>query len=163
MKTSCQILDSYDAEKLFKSWNVTVRNVFMLDRKTHRCLIEPLSNHLHLKVMLLQRFLKFHQALISSPKFTVRYLARLITNDMRTTAGRTLSFLENQCKVKKGAWQELSGSRIKSKLMYASPNPGEEWKLSLASNLLQIRMGNSDLLGFTSEEIDDLLHFVCTK
>ena len=45
-------LMSKDAEKVYTSWNVTVRNVFGLNRRTHRNLIEPLSNCLHLKGML---------------------------------------------------------------------------------------------------------------
>ena len=102
-RSSLWDLLSCDAEELFKSWNVTIRNAFLLDRTTNRCLIEPLLNHLHLKVMLLSRFLKFHKEFINSPKFSVRYLAMLFTQDMRTTTAKTLSFLEEQCHVRKGS------------------------------------------------------------
>ena len=56
-------LYSNDAEKIYKSWNVTVRNVFSLDRKTHCRLIEPLSGCFHLKTALLSRYVKFYQTL----------------------------------------------------------------------------------------------------
>ena len=82
---------------------------------------------------------------------------------MRTTAGRTLRFLENQCNVRKGSWPELTASKVKSKLVYASPKPGDEWTICLASNLLQIRMGNSDLDGFSNDEVENILHYICTN
>ena len=52
-------LKSKDAEKLYRSWNVMVRNVLSVDRRTHRFLIEPLSGHLHLQTMLMSRLVTF--------------------------------------------------------------------------------------------------------
>ena len=75
-------LRSKDAEKLYRSWNVMVRNVLSLDRRTHRFLIEPLSGHLHLKTKLMSRLVTFYRGLVNSPKFTVRFLARLEERDM---------------------------------------------------------------------------------
>ena len=37
-------LTSKECEQLYRSWNVTVRNVFKLNRTTHRNLIEPFSD-----------------------------------------------------------------------------------------------------------------------
>ena len=45
-------LYSKDVDKIFKSWNVTVRNVLKLPFTTHRYLIEPLSACMHPKTML---------------------------------------------------------------------------------------------------------------
>ena len=119
--------------------------------------------HQHLKVTLLCRFLKFHKDLIASPKFTIRCLARLATSDMRTTAGRTLTYLEKQCNIERGTWEKLSPQKVKSSLMYVSPPAGNEWISSLGSSLLQIRNGNLALPGFSSYEVDKLFHDVCTK
>ena len=111
--------------------------------------------------MLLSRFLKFHRELVKSSKFTIRFLARLTVGDMRTTAGRTIRYLEDQCNAKKGSWETLTTNMIKSKLVYASPHVDDEWKPSLASDLLNIRQGNNDLSGFSREEIEELLHYIC--
>ena len=43
---------SADCEKLYKSWNVSIRNAFNVDRCTHRYLIETISESMHPKVML---------------------------------------------------------------------------------------------------------------
>lgn len=74
--TSALLWDFSSGEfnRLLKSWNVTIREVFRLDRRTHRCLIESLSNTRHLKTMILSRFVTFAQKLLKSKKFTVRFL-----------------------------------------------------------------------------------------
>ena len=77
-------LRSNEAERLYKSWNFTIRNVLSLDRKTNSFLIEPLSDHRHLKTMLMSRLVKFHKGLANSPKFTIRFMARLGVKDQRT-------------------------------------------------------------------------------
>ena len=53
--TGSQLWDlfSNECERLYKSWNVTIRQVFNLDRKTQRSLIEPISGFNHLKTMLI--------------------------------------------------------------------------------------------------------------
>ena len=53
------LLLSKECERLFTAWNVTVRNVFNLNRKTHRNLIEELSQTIHLKTAVLSRYLTF--------------------------------------------------------------------------------------------------------
>ena len=50
-------INSAECQKLYKSWNVTVRQVYNLDRCSHRYryLIEPVSQCLHPKVMIASR------------------------------------------------------------------------------------------------------------
>ena len=43
-------------EKLYKSYNVALRNILRIDRCSHRYLLEPLSRVLHLKTMLSSKF-----------------------------------------------------------------------------------------------------------
>ena len=109
---------SNEAEKLYRSWNVMVRNFLNLDKKTHRSLIEPLSGHLHLKTMLLSRFVRFHKGLVNSPKFTVRFLARLAERDQRTVHGKTLNWLLGQCKVEH--IDDLTSNLVKRNVVYSS-------------------------------------------
>ena len=44
-------LQSPECEKLYVSWNVTIRQIFNLSRRTHRYLIEPVPQIQHLKVL----------------------------------------------------------------------------------------------------------------
>ena len=117
-------LQSKDCERMFNSWNVTIQKVLNVSFKTHRFLIEPLSKQCHLKTLLLSRYLKFYRSLIDSPKFTVRYLARIFENDQRTVLGTTLQYLSKQCHIKKDDLYKINPQLVKSRLMF-DPVPPE--------------------------------------
>ena len=82
---------SNDCERLYRSFNVAVRQIFKVDRCTHRYLIESLSNCLHLKTAITSKFVTFYQKLVSSAKMPVRFLAKICQRDLRTVLGRTLA------------------------------------------------------------------------
>ena len=86
---------STDCERLYKSWNVTIRQVFGVDRCTHRYLIETISNSMHPKVMLSSRYVAFYRSISKSTKFPVRLLARFFKADKITVLGKTLETLCN--------------------------------------------------------------------
>ena len=71
-------LFSSDCQKLFNSYNsynVMLRNVFNLDRTTHRYVLETLTDIPHLYVQLLGRFVTFVKSLLANDAFEVRFLA----------------------------------------------------------------------------------------
>ena len=154
-------LMSKESEKLFNSWNVTVRNILKVDKKTHRFLIEPLSGHLHLKTMLMARLVNFYKSLLNSPKFTFRFLACIAEKDFRTTLGQTLEYLRIECELSN--IEELSSGIVKKYLRYKQVPHESNWQVSLAKELLQARDGNLIIEGFNKEEIDELVSFACTQ
>ena len=81
---------SPECERLYKSWNVAMRQIFNLDRKTHRYLIEPVLQCIHPKVMLLSRLVGFYKALIECPQFSIHYLCHITEKYYSTVFGRTL-------------------------------------------------------------------------
>ena len=154
---------SKDVGRIFTSWNVTVRNVFSLDRKTHRFLIETLSGCMHLKTMLLSRFVGFHHELVKSPKFCIRFLARLQEKDLRTSMGRTLHYLLKQCKIDDNDLVKLTHRKVKSSVLYTTTNTESAWSINLANELHNIRNKTMGIRGFTEDEIDEMFNFVCTN
>ena len=48
-------LESPECERLYKSWNVMTRQILNVDRKTHRYMIEGLSQEIHLMTILFSR------------------------------------------------------------------------------------------------------------
>ena len=86
-------LYSEDVDRIYRSWNVTIRNVFKLPYSTHRYLVETVSRCPHPKTMLTSRFVRFTESLTLSCKTDVSYLARVTMNDNRTLMGRTLSHI----------------------------------------------------------------------
>ena len=67
-------LFSPNCDKLFNSFNVAIRIVNNLDRKTHRYFIEHLINTVHPQVMLSSRLIKFHNTMIDGNKLRLLHL-----------------------------------------------------------------------------------------
>ena len=56
---------------LENTFNVAFRVMFDLPRETHKYLVEPVSESVHLKKILVKRFLKFTKAVKLSEKFAL--------------------------------------------------------------------------------------------
>ena len=156
-----QLWDPYSAEcnKLFRSWNVTVRNVLNLDRATHRYLIEPFSDGLlHPMVMIKSRLVDFYRSQLNSPKFCIRFLIQLAADDLRTCLGRTMHRISVEVGTK---IDELSGRLVKSRLKYSSLPDTDTWRVPLGLELMEVRNGQSSLPGFTEEEVELILKHIC--
>ena len=97
----------------------------------------------------------------NSPKFTVRFLARLAEKDFRTTLGQTLEYLRIECELSN--IEELSSGIVKKYLRYKQVPHESNWQVSLAKELLQVRDGNLIVKGFITGEIDELVSFACTQ
>ena len=82
---------SRQSEMLENSWNVSIRNMFNLPRNTHRYLIEPLSEHAHLRTLLMKRFLLFVQKVKNSRKTKISHLLKHVMHDCRSICGNNLS------------------------------------------------------------------------
>ena len=154
-------LTSKDAERLYAAWNVSMRNIFRLDRRTHRYLIQPVSNCLHLKATLLGRLVQFYNGLLKSNKFTIRFLARLQEHDKRTVLGQTLDYLVRECGLKEGEIRKLTVSLVKKKIIYAKVPEYMTWRANLTKELVDIRDGRMEVSGFERTEIDEMLTYCC--
>ena len=152
---------SADCEKLYKSWNVAIRQAFNVDRCTHWYLIEIISNSLHPKIMLASRYVTFSRSLFTSPKLYVRLLARLSGTDQRTVLGRTLNTLCGLCDLDDTSL--LTSTWVKSKMSYFSIPEVEQWRVNTVTELLQLRDHKLSLPGFSEDEIEAMLKFTCTS
>ena len=155
-------LRSRECERLYNTWNVTVRRILNVDRKTHRYLIEPLSQHSHVKTLLMSRYIRFYRGLLNSQKFTVRFLARLVERDHRTVMGTTLGYIAKQCAVKSTELDRLSPHGVKRCMTFESIPPDQIWVPQLAKELLSTRDSILTIQGFSDEEVDTMLKFSCT-
>ena len=154
-------LYSPDCEKLYKSWNVAMRNVLRVDRRTHRYLLEPLTgNLLHPKAMLASRLVGFYRSQLNSPKFCVRFLMQVASNDKRTVIGKVLDMISKECNSK---IEELSPGFVKKTVKYAVPSDDEQWRIPLATNLHSIRSGREYVPGFSKDEIELMLQTICVS
>ena len=156
---------SADCEKLYKAWNVMVRTVFGLDRTTHRRLIEPLSGSLHIKPALLSRYQKFCSTLATSPKFSIRYLTRIMEGDNSTVMGRTLSYISEECNVERDCVLHISSNYIKKSIKYCILKDDENWKVEIGRELIELRdrHGSAVIPGFDHIELNEMLDYICTN
>ena len=146
---------SPDCDRLYAAWNVSVRQTWQVPNKTHRYLIEAISRCLHPKVMLPSHYFSFTQSLLRSPKYHVRILARLSSQDCRTMLGRTLPRVSRECSCDVS---QLSSAIIKSSMKYFPIPAHEEWRTGFLSELL---CPSLDIPGFNQEEINAMVSYLC--
>ena len=150
---------SSDVDRLYKSWNVSIRNIFNVPYTTHRYLIEPMSDCPHPKTMLSSRYVKFAQSLVSSSKPSVSYLARLVRNDNRTLMGRTLSKMSRETDVDKAS---MTSSIVGKSLKYF-PVPGDQmWRIDILKELLCVKRQLLSIDGFNFAQNNNMIDFLCT-
>ena len=150
---------SSECEKLYRSWNVTVRNILNVDRKTHRFLIEAFSEGLlHPKIMIASRLAQFYKSQYDSPKFVMRFLVRLTEGDFRTKFGTIINRLATECNCSIG---DLNGRVVKSRMKYREVPKEELWRVPLGKELIGTKNGNCTIPGFSNDEVEDLFQFVC--
>ena len=153
---------SPECERIYTSYNVTIRKVLGVDRRTHRYLIEPLSGSFHLKTLVACRYVTFATSLVNSCKLPVRFLARLCEGDQRTVLGRTLSALRSICSLDDSS--SITARIVKQNMKYMEAPQHEQWRQNIASELLAIKDGNQlELEGFSCEECVELLQHICVS
>ena len=139
------------SQKFYTSWNRMIRNVFSLPYKTHRYLIEPVSGIPHLKTMVIDRFIKFHDSIVNCNKVITRNLAFIQAKDCRSDFGRNIN---NICResntllfsnVKKGAIKYFPISDI------------EKWRVPFLKELLQ---RNQLFIPLNDDEINFLIECI---
>ena len=151
-----------ESEKVYKCWNVMIRQVFKLDRCTHRCMIEPLSKTPHLKTLLVSRLVKFYQSLLSSRKMPVKFLARLNIDDKRTVFGKNVSNILKCCGEAVKGFKSITKLTVHKHVKYSHVNSTEiDWKVDIGNEILKFRSGDLQIEGFYKTEIEDILKYVC--
>ena len=146
--------------RIYKSWNVTIRNVFNLPWTTHRYWIETISDYPHPKTVLSGRYVKFVKSLTTSNKCAVRYLSALCQDDRRTLLGRTLCKIGLDCGV---APSDLSANLVKSSLQYFPVPDDQQWRVPLLLELLDARSDKMTIENLTSNQISDIIDNICTS
>ena len=151
-------LYSNEVDRIFKSWNVSVRIAFDIPFTSHRYLIEPLSGSPHPKTMLSSRFMKFKDSLCSSSKMEVSLLANLASNDNRTVMGKTLAKLKREL-----GCQVLTTGVVKKNMEYF-PIPDEErWRLGFMEELLDVKSNDREIENFSNIDVQNMIAALCTS
>jgi hypothetical protein len=89
-------LYSTQAEKLFTSWNIAIRKLFKLPRRTHTRFIEPISGIPHVRYTLKLRYINFVQSLMKSNNELVQNLLKYSITSHLSPSGLVLSRILNE-------------------------------------------------------------------
>ena len=112
---------------------------------------------------LVTKFVSFHRSLIASSKFPVIFLARYLENDLRSVHGQNLCNIALLCGLDGTSDRDrLKSTIVKRKVRYTNTPLGDEWKVNLSKELLDIRDDDDlTLPWFSSDELMCILDHVC--
>ena len=153
-------LFSDEARKLENSWNVSVRKIFDLPLQTHRYLIEPVSEHVHLKKLLLKRFISFLQQIKKSNKMVPKMLLKCVKNDTRSITGSNIRKL--MILTKKDSIESISAKDIEN-IEFEEISNDDLWRVEVIKELTDVKFGQLNVDGFSDDECNEILHYVCTS
>ena len=130
----CQ-LNSYQHEKLVRSWNSAVKIIWNLPYQAHTSFIEQLTNCSHLQAILHSRYVGFASSLSNSKKRHVNVLYSLCRYDISTLTGNNLAFLQR--KYNCNSIEELCENRLQiSKTSFKKMSPEDQWKIPIIEYLV---------------------------
>ena len=128
--------------------------------QTHKYLIEPISNQPHMKFNIFKRHLNFKDQVFKSSKSVLKHLFLICMNNCNSPTGGNLRRLMLQCDL--NFISEMNSSNI-SDLVYSEVPKTEKWRIGLVNELMNIRHGTIEVPGFSSDDISDILDYVCTS
>ena len=152
-------LFSWEAGRLEKTWNVSQRILLGIPRNTHRYFIEPLTETRHIIFSLYSRFFNFINSIAASKKTVLQNMLSVCKYDCLSTTGRNLRNI--MLRVMKSRVDDIIVDDIKI-LVYNVTPPGDEWKVTLAKEILDVKGRNMELKILNKAELDDILELILT-
>ena len=151
-------LFSEDARRLESTWNFSIKRTFDLPFETQKNLIEPVSGHIHVKKILLKRFISFLHQIANSNKILPKLLLNCIKSDTRSVTGsniRRILLLTNKEKIENVTQYDIE------RIQYAEMADG--WRVPLIQEITDVKFGQLSIDGFSDEECQEILRFACTS
>ena len=139
---------------------MSFRIMYDVPLQTHIYLVEPLSEQMHLKKLLIKRFLLFLHQIEKSKKMNPKFLLNTIMNDTRSVTGRNVRRI--LALTKKSKLDDISANDIDN-IVYEEIPEGNGWRIELIKELTDIKFGQLELDGFSHEECEEILKFACVS
>ena len=142
------------------AFNRSVKVMADLPYPTHRYIVGSLAGG-HMKVKIMKNYLGFIKRVRESPKFVLRQLYQLASNDTRTVTGsnlRSILVMTNMIKV-----ADLYPGVV-DKIKYLKAEESELWRLGLIGELLDIKYGIiSPPNGWSEADLEKVLNVTCSQ
>ena len=151
-------LSSREVEMLENTWNRSIRLMFDVPNQTHRYFIVPISDHCHLRSILVKRFLNFIDSIKKSSKDIISNLFQCICFDVRSTTGSNLR--EIMLSVNKDNVLDLEPNDSR-KVKYNEAKEEDKWRIDIVKELIEVKNGTLQVENITFEEATDILETLC--
>ena len=148
------------ALKIESSFNRSVKVMLDLPLGTHRYLIEPLTGEMHIKKVLLSRYLGFMEKIASSKKRAVKMLMETARSDARSVTGnnhRNIMLLLGKSDV-----QAVKKEEVKN-IEYFPIKEAESWRIDAIKEVIEVKTRTLDIDNFKLEELEEILTYLCTS
>ena len=154
-------LFSRETEMLENSWNKSFKIMYNLPIETHRYFIEPISGKPHAKTIMIKNFLRFCELVMSSEKSALKQVFLKVKYNVQSITGNNLrQIMKLQ---KKENVDELDSREVRGFFKYRPAPDEDKWRFSILEELLEAREGRVEIDGFETNEIEEMLEFICVS
>ena len=98
-------------------------------------------------------------SLSSSHKSSIRFLVNMVKDDNKELTGKTFS---RNCAETNVARSNLSSSSVKKSMEYFCVPAGQDWRVDMVLELLNLREGSLEIDDLESDEVTTLINYLCT-
>ena len=142
------------------TWNTSFRRMYDLPYQTHRYLVEPVSGQLHIKKLLIKRFLSFLKQIRKSKKILPNQILNSIQFDTRSVTGNNITKI--LLLTKKANVDEITDEDIEA-IEYAPITEENTWRINLIREITDNKFNQLEIDGFSKEECEEILQFACVS
>ena len=137
---------------------MSFRLTYDLPLQTHRYLVEPVSEQIHLKKMLIRRFLSFINQINKSKKNIPKQLLNSIQYDTRSVTGSNIHRI--LLLTGKENINQISDTDIEN-INYADISDENQWRVNLIKEITDVKFDQLSIDGFSREECEEMLQYAC--
>ena len=141
------------------SWNKGVRRVLGIPYKTHTALLGPIIDSCHVSIVLVKRFCKFVDSMLTSDNEIVRVIITNAIVSAQSPIGMNIAILRNMYAIRV---RNVNFCHVYKQAMHqpwstVDVTPDSQF----VKELLRVRNNESYLCDFTINEISALIECVC--
>ena len=120
--------------------------MYSLPIQTHRYFVEPISEQVHIRNILMKRFLGLLDLIRKCPKLSLRSFLSVIEHDTRSITGmnlRNILLLTDRCRIENLTTQDITN------IHYHQITEDNLWRVPIVHEIIDIRNGQFDVPGIS--------------
>ena len=148
-----------EAKMMENTWNRSFRVMYNLPLSTHRYFVQEISGKMHLKNVLMLRFLGFLNQIRKSSKKITSHILSEILSDVRSTTGSNMRKI--MLLTDRNCISDVEKDDVKN-IQYAKVREEDRWKINIVNEIIETKAEQLYVDNMSQEELDDILWMLCT-